>query len=68
MIIPPITNDKKKYLNYFKEAKKIQKKIEKNIQTCTKLSMGMTGDYVDAIEQGATHIRIGTALFGDRKK
>ena len=43
-------------------------KIEGNIKTCTKLSMGMTGDYVDAIEQGATHIRIGTALFGDRKK
>tara|TARA_Y100001970_G_scaffold207031_1_gene252215 strand:+ start:906 stop:1373 length:468 start_codon:yes stop_codon:yes gene_type:complete len=68
MMIPPITEDKKKYLSYFKEAKKLKKKIEKNIKTCTKLSMGMTGDYVEAIEQGATHIRIGTALFGDRKK
>ena len=68
MMIPPITEDKKKYLSYFKEAKKLKKKIEKNIKKCTKLSMGMTGDYVEAIEQGATHIRIGTALFGDRKK
>ena len=68
MIIPPIENDKKTYISYFKEAKKIQTKIEGNIKTCTKLSMGMTGDYVEAIEQGATHIRIGTALFGDRKK
>lgn len=68
MIIPPIEKDKKIYTNYFKEAKRLQMKIEGNIKTCTKLSMGMTGDYVDAIEQGATHIRIGTALFGDRKK
>lgn len=30
------------------------------------LSMGMTGDYVDAIEEGATLVRIGTAIFGER--
>ena len=30
--------------------------------------MGMTNDYVDAIKEGATHIRIGTALFGSRNK
>ena len=32
----------------------------------TTLSMGMTNDYVVAIEEGATHVRIGTALFGER--
>jgi len=68
MIIPPRTDDRKKYLSYFKMAKEIQIKIEKIITTCTKLSMGMTSDYMDAIKAGATHIRIGTALFGDRKK
>ena len=68
MIIPPLTEDRKKYLNYFKKAKEIQSKIGEKIKTCTKLSMGMTNDYVDAIKEGATHIRIGTALFGDRKK
>jgi len=31
------------------------------------LSMGMSGDYEIAIEQGATHVRIGTALFGERR-
>jgi pyridoxal phosphate enzyme (YggS family) len=30
------------------------------------LSMGMTGDYPIAIEEGATHVRIGTAIFGER--
>ena len=52
----------------FQKAKEIQSKIGEKIKTCTKLSMGMTSDYVDAIKEGATHIRIGTALFGDRKK
>ena len=30
------------------------------------LSMGMTNDYEVAIEEGATHIRVGTAIFGER--
>ena len=68
MIIPPLTDNKKKYLNYFKKAKEIQTKIKTKIKTCTNLSMGMTNDYVDAIREGATHIRIGTALFGSRSK
>lgn len=32
------------------------------------LSMGMTGDFEVAIEEGATLVRIGTALFGERRK
>jgi len=32
------------------------------------LSMGMSGDFEDAIQQGATHVRVGTAIFGDRPK
>jgi PLP dependent protein len=32
------------------------------------LSMGMTGDFEVAIEEGATMVRIGTALFGERKR
>ncbi|MFZ4507950.1 MAG: YggS family pyridoxal phosphate-dependent enzyme, partial [Fimbriimonas sp.] len=31
------------------------------------LSMGMSGDYCVAIQEGSTHVRIGTALFGDRR-
>ena len=30
------------------------------------LSMGMTGDFEVAIEEGATHIRVGTGIFGER--
>jgi uncharacterized pyridoxal phosphate-containing UPF0001 family protein len=32
------------------------------------LSMGMTGDYEVAVEEGATFVRVGTALFGSRPK
>jgi uncharacterized pyridoxal phosphate-containing UPF0001 family protein len=31
------------------------------------LSMGMSGDYESAVTIGATHVRVGTALFGDRR-
>jgi len=43
------------------------KQIESNAcATWDVLSMGMTGDLESAIAAGATHIRIGTALFGER--
>jgi uncharacterized pyridoxal phosphate-containing UPF0001 family protein len=32
------------------------------------LSMGMSGDYIEAIKEGSTLVRIGTAIFGQRKK
>lgn len=43
----------------------INKKSIDNI-TMKNLSMGMTGDYVVAVEEGATHVRVGTAIFGTR--
>ena len=67
MIIPPLIEDKEQYINFFNEAKKIQKKLNKNILSCKNLSMGMSNDYKYAINEGATHIRIGSALFGERK-
>ena len=30
------------------------------------LSMGMTGDYMVAVEEGATYVRVGTGIFGER--
>jgi uncharacterized pyridoxal phosphate-containing UPF0001 family protein len=41
---------------------------EKNIDTISMnaLSMGMTGDYVVAAEEGATYVRVGTGIFGER--
>ena len=68
MIIPPLTESKKEYIGYFKQAKKIKDSLQKKIKTCTDLSMGMSSDYMDAIKEAATYIRVGTALFGERPK
>ncbi len=64
MTIAPKIKDKKKLINVFKTTKEIQKEIQKEIKECKYLSMGMSEDYIEAIKAGATHIRIGTALFG----
>ena len=64
MTIAPKIKDKKKLTNIFKTTKEIQKEIQKEIKECKYLSMGMSEDYIEAIKAGATHIRIGTALFG----
>ena len=58
---------KEKIKKYYNKTKKIQKEIEKTISTCTHTSMGMSKDYQIALSEGATEIRIGTALFGERK-
>ena len=43
----------------------IQQKNIDNVNMAT-LSMGMTGDFPVAIEEGATYVRIGTGIFGER--
>lgn len=54
---------------YFRQLKQLCVDINaKNIDNISMdvLSMGMTNDYIVAIEEGATHIRVGTAIFGAR--
>jgi uncharacterized pyridoxal phosphate-containing UPF0001 family protein len=66
-MIPPLMKLNEEYRSIFKKTKQIQLKIYNcGIQNCTNISMGMSRDYQIAIEEGATHIRIGTALFGNR--
>ena len=60
MCIPPNNENPKKY---FLELKELG--IKNNLK---KLSMGMSSDFLDAINCGSTHIRLGEALFGKRKK
>ena len=63
MTITPQTQDKQEIRKYYKETKALQIKTQKIIETCQNLSMGMTNDYEIAIEEGATHIRIGRGIF-----
>lgn len=69
MTIPPICENKQKNYRYFENMRKLfldisGKKID-NI-SMNVLSMGMSDDYCEAIESGATMVRIGSALFGAR--
>ena len=62
-------NDPEENRKYFREMKSLSVDInEKNINNIniTELSMGMTNDYIVAVEEGATHVRVGTAIFGAR--
>jgi pyridoxal phosphate enzyme (YggS family) len=62
MIIPPYFDDVEKVRPYFRKLREIRDKIFPE----GKLSMGMSHDFHIAIEEGATHIRVGTAIFGSR--
>ena len=60
-----ITTDQK--LFFYQNFYNLFKEISSNFPNCTQLSMGMSHSYQEAIESGATIVRIGTALFGARK-
>jgi uncharacterized pyridoxal phosphate-containing UPF0001 family protein len=69
MTIAPFTEDAEQNRIYFRQLKKLSVDIaEKNIDNVymRHLSMGMTGDYEVAIEEGATMVRVGTGIFGER--
>jgi pyridoxal phosphate enzyme (YggS family) len=70
MTIPPWFDDPEKARPYFKCLRELQETIKAanlpNVQM-QELSMGMTDDYLVAIEEGATLVRIGRGIFGERR-
>lgn len=68
MTMPPYFDDPEKVRPYFRKLKKIRGEMQTAFpdMSLSELSMGMTGDFEVAIEEGATMIRVGTALFGSR--
>jgi pyridoxal phosphate enzyme (YggS family) len=62
MAIPPFFEDAEQVRPYFRRLKELAS-MHPHL---TELSMGMSHDYIVAIEEGATMVRIGTALFGER--
>ena len=69
MAMPPFFNNPEKVRPYFSATCNLRDQIKKesipNV-SMDELSMGMTGDFEVAIEEGATLVRIGTAIFGKR--
>lgn len=68
MTMAPFTQDEKLIHASFSELRNLKDELNKNFPSLeiNELSMGMSGDYKIAIEEGSTLVRIGTALFGER--
>ena len=69
MCVPPATPDPENSRGYFRRMKQLREEIQKlelpGVEM-KELSMGMTGDFEVAVEEGATYVRVGTAIFGER--
>ena len=63
MTMPPWNEDAEQTRPYFKTLAALARKHQ-----VAKLSMGMSHDLEAAIEEGSTHVRVGTALFGKRPR
>ncbi|MCZ0755514.1 YggS family pyridoxal phosphate-dependent enzyme [Anoxybacillus sp. J5B_2022] len=68
MTMAPYTDDEQLLRQCFRQLKQLQQHVQAlhiaNVR-CTELSMGMSNDYVIAVEEGATFLRLGTSLVGE---
>jgi pyridoxal phosphate enzyme (YggS family) len=70
MVIPPFFDEPERVRPHFKGLRELRDSLNKSGiagVSLDELSMGMTGDFEAAIEEGATMVRIGTAIFGERQ-
>jgi uncharacterized pyridoxal phosphate-containing UPF0001 family protein len=69
MVIPPFFDDPEDVRPYFQRLRAIRDRLSEEgafAEGAGELSMGMTHDLEVAIEEGATMVRVGTAIFGER--
>ncbi|NOX19713.1 MAG: YggS family pyridoxal phosphate-dependent enzyme [Nitrospirae bacterium] len=66
MTIPPFFEDPELVRPYFRRLRQLRDKLNEKGYRLKELSMGMSGDYEVAVEEGATMVRVGTAIFGRR--
>jgi len=66
MCIPPVEQDPARQRQWFAELRGLQERLVRRGHDLDVLSMGMSGDFELAIAEGATHVRVGTAIFGPR--
>jgi hypothetical protein len=70
MVIPPFFDEPERVRPHFRGLRELRDSLNKSGiagVSLNELSMGMTGDFEAAIEEGATMVRIGTAIFGERQ-
>ena len=69
MTIPPLAREAEASREYFVDLRKLRDRLETEFQMkLPHLSMGMTNDFPVAVEEGATLVRVGTAIFGERSR
>lgn len=69
MCIPPIAEGADASRKYFVQLRELRDLLEKEFDLkLPQLSMGMTNDFAVAVEEGATLVRVGTAIFGERSR
>lgn len=66
MALPPEETDVVRQRHWFRELRRLLEQLNAAGHRLDALSMGMSGDFEAAIAEGATHVRIGTAIFGER--
>jgi pyridoxal phosphate enzyme (YggS family) len=66
MTVPPWSEDEETARPYFQELRRLRDEYSVRYPMLTELSMGMSGDFRVAIEEGSTCVRVGTAIFGRR--
>ena len=67
--IPPIAEEPEVSRQFFVRLREFRDQLEKESRVdLAQLSMGMTQDYAVAVEEGATLVRVGTAIFGERSR
>ncbi len=68
MAIPPYCDNPEDARPHFRHLRRIKDKLNDSGLQLSELSMGMSSDFEIAIEEGATMVRVGTAIFGERQK
>ena len=69
MCLPPYCTDQEEVRPYFRQLRELAEQIKGLALpgvAMAELSMGMSGDFEVAVEEGATLVRVGTAIFGAR--
>ena len=67
MTVPPVNDDPEAARPYFRQLRLLQEGQIARYPGLVELSMGMSGDFAVAVEEGSTTVRVGTAIFGKRE-
>jgi PLP dependent protein len=69
MTIPPLSEEAETSRKYFVQLRELRDRLQTEFHVdLAQLSMGMTNDFPVAVEEGATLVRVGTAIFGERSR